>query len=158
MSTLFEEKWSWIESSHGLRSGLLENTSDAELAFNPGGQNITLGALFREIGEIEQSYIDSFKTFKQDFSYHNPDPSIETSVERLKAWYQAMEDEFKAALSAISDADAQKTILRPSGYTTPPSFQIDIYVQALMIFFGKAVIYFRAMNKPLPPSVQEYIA
>ena len=35
--------------------------------------------------------------------------------------------------------------------------QLDIYLQALLIFFGKVTIYMKAMNKALPPSVKEYI-
>ena len=158
MSQLFEDKWAWIEGSHGLRTGLLDHLSDVDLAFNPGGENITLGALFREFGETEQSYIDSLKYFKQDFSYRCPDPVLQTSVERLKAWFQSLDTDFKSALSTIPGADAEKTIQRGSGNEVPISMQLDIYLQSLMIFFGKAVIYFRAMSKPLPPGVQEYIA
>ena len=32
------EKWPWIEGSHGMRSQLLDILSDADLAFSPGGQ------------------------------------------------------------------------------------------------------------------------
>ena len=32
---------------------------------------MTLGALCREMGEIEHSYIQSLKTFQQDWSYRN---------------------------------------------------------------------------------------
>jgi hypothetical protein len=29
---------------------------------------------------------------------------------------------------------------------------------ALLIFFGKVVVYLRAMNRPLPQTIQDYIA
>ncbi len=35
--------------------------------------------------------------------------------------------------------------------------QLDVYLQALLIFLGKATIYLKAMNKPLPQQIQEYI-
>ena len=127
--------------------------------FNPGGQNVSLGGLFRHMGEIEQSYIRlPSKYFEQDFSYRSPDPTIETSIVQLKSWFQNLDETFKTTLSAIPDADAEKMIERPSGNTIPPGLQVDVYVQAMMIFFGKTVVYFRAMNKALPPSVEEYVA
>ncbi len=42
MNRFMQEKWPWIEGSHEMRSQLLDVLSDAELAFNPGGQNMTL--------------------------------------------------------------------------------------------------------------------
>ena len=68
MNHYMQEKWSWIEGTHGMRTGLLETLSDADLAFNPGGENVSLGALCRELGEIEYDYLQSFKTFRQDWS------------------------------------------------------------------------------------------
>ena len=61
MNRYMLEKWPWIEGSHGMRSQLLDILSDADLAFSPGGQNITFGALCREMGEIEYSYVQSLK-------------------------------------------------------------------------------------------------
>src|SRR5439155_14015704 len=62
MNRYMQEKWPWIEGTHGMRSQLTDILSDADLAFNPGGQNMTLGMLLREIGEIEHSYIQSLQT------------------------------------------------------------------------------------------------
>lgn len=157
MNQFMQEKWSWIEGTHAMRTGLLDSLSDADLAFNPGGQNMTLGELCREIGEIEYAYLDSLKTFKQDFSYRNTEAGLDKSIERLKAWYQTLDDDMKATASAFSDEDFKKTIQRPGGFEAPIAMQLDVYLQALLIFFGKAVIYLRAMNKPLPPSIQEWI-
>ena len=150
------EKWSWIDGTHAMRSQLLDILSDADLAFNPGGQNMTLGALCREMGEIEHSYVQSLKTFQQDWSYHNGEVNLESSVARLKAWFQTLDDELKATISAFSDEDLKKTVDR-GGYMMPVELQLDVYLQALLIFFGKATIYLKAMNKPLPPQIQEYI-
>ena len=150
------EKWSWIDGTHAMRSQLLDILSDADLAFNPGGQNMTLGALCREMGEIEHSYVQSLKTFQQDWSYHNGEADLENSVARLKAWFQTLDDELKATISAFSDEDLKRTIDR-GGYMMPVELQLDVYLQALLIFFGKATIYLKAMNKPLPQQIQEYI-
>jgi len=157
MNHYMQEKWSWIEGTHGMRTGLLETLSDADLAFNPGGENVSLGALCRELGEIEYDYLQSFKTFRQDWSYRNSEAGLDGSVARLKAWFQAMDDDLKATVSAFSDEDFKKTIERESGFMVPIEMQLDIYLQAMLIIFGKATIYMKAMNKPLPPSMKEYI-
>lgn len=50
MNRYYQEKWSWIEGAHFMRTQLLEVLSDADLAFNPGGDAMSLGALCREMG------------------------------------------------------------------------------------------------------------
>ena len=156
MNRYMQEKWSWIEGSHGLRTQLLDSLSDVDLAFNPGGQNMTLGALCRQSGEIEYSYIQSLKTLKQDWSYRNIEAGLESNVAQLKAWFQVLDEEMKATVAALSDEDLQKTVDR-GGYAMPVELQLDVYLQALLIFFGKATIYLKAMNKPLPQHIEEYI-
>ena len=156
MNRYMLEKWSWIEGTHGMRSQLLDSLSDADLSFSPGGQNMTLGALCREMGEVEYSYIQSLKTFRQDWSYHNREAGLESSVAQLKTWFQTLDDELKATVDAFSDEDLQKTIDR-GGFAMPVELQLDVYLQALLIFLGKATVYFKAMNKALPQNFQEYI-
>ena len=155
MNRYMLEKWPWIDGTHAMRSQLLDTLSDVDLAFNPGGQNMTLGALCRQMGEIEHSYIQSLKTFQQDWSYRNMEANLESSVARLRAWFQTLDGELKATVSALSDEDWNKTVDR-SGFPTPVELQLDVYLQALLIFLGKATIYFKAMNKPLPQQIQEY--
>ncbi len=84
MNRYMEEKWSWIEGTHALRNELLNAVTNADLKFNPGGTNITLGALCRELGEVEYSYIQSLKNFTQDWSYRNTTDGLDTSVSQLK--------------------------------------------------------------------------
>lgn len=156
MNRYMQEKWSWIEGTHGMRTQLMDILSDADLAFSPGGQNMTLGALCREMGEIEYSYIQSLKTFKQDWSYHNTEAGLESDVNRLKTWYQTLDDEVKATVSALADEDLTKMVDR-DGYNMPVEMQLDVYLQALLIFFGKATVYLKAMNKAAPQQIEEYI-
>lgn len=156
MNRYMNEKWSWIEGSHGMRTQLLDMLNDTELAFSPGGQNMTLGALCREMGETEYSYIQSLKTFQQNWSYRNTEAGMDSSVARLQAWFQALDEEMKATVAALADEDFQKMVKR-NGFEMPVEMQLDVYLQALLIFFGKATIYFKAMNKALPQQVQEYI-
>lgn len=156
MNRYMQEKWSWIEGSNGMRMQLLDSLSDAELAFAPGGENMTLGALFREMGEIEHSYTQSLKTFSQDWSYRNTEPGLDGSVEQLKAWCHSLDDALKATVEALSDEDLKKTVDR-GGYAMPVDWQLDVYLQALLIFFGKAVVYSKAMGKPLSQQFKDYI-
>lgn len=156
MNSYMENRWAWVEGSLGMRHELLNSLSDADLAFNPGGLNMSLGALCREMGEVDRAYLDSLKTFKQDFSYRHADRSVETSVAALRAWYQAMEADMKATLSAMSEDDLKKTIDR--GFPVPVDIQMDVYLQALLIFFGKVTIFLRAMNRPLSKQWMDWIA
>ncbi|MCY3867166.1 MAG: hypothetical protein OXG68_17145, partial [Chloroflexi bacterium] len=70
-----------------LRDELMASLTDDDLAFSPGGDNPTLGALCRELGETQHAYVQSFKSFKIDFGYRVNDDSYQGSVAKLKAWY-----------------------------------------------------------------------
>jgi hypothetical protein len=157
MNRFMQEMWPWIEGSHAMRTGLLHILNDADLAFTPGGQNMILGALFRQMGEVEHSYIQSLKTFQQDWSYRHTEAGLDSSIAKLEAWFQALDTEMEAIVAAFSDDDLQKLVDRSGGNRVPVVFQLEVYLQALLIFFGKATIYLKAMNKPLPEAVQEYI-
>ena len=155
MNRIMNEKWPWIEAAHGMRSQLLNILSDADLAFSPGGQTMTLGALCRQMGETEHAYIQSLKTLKQEWSYRHPEADVASHVARLKAWFQTLDDEMQATITTFWDEDGNKTIDR--GGPVTGEFQLDVYLQAVLIFLGKATIYLRAMNKQLPPFFEEYI-
>jgi len=156
MNRLMNEKWPWIEAAHGMHSQLFTILSDADLAFSPGGQTMTLGALCRQMGETEHAYVQSLKTLKQEWSYHHHEADVASHVARLKAWFQTLVDEMKATITTFWDEDGKKTIDR-GGEAVTVAFQLDVYLQAVLIFLGKATIYLKAMNKPLPQSFEEYI-
>jgi hypothetical protein len=82
---------------------------------------------------------------------------VETNTAKLKAWYQTLDAQMKTAVSAFSDEDLKKLVDRSKGYSMSVEMQLDVYLQAVLIFFGKVTIYLKAMNKPLPETVQEYI-
>ncbi len=155
MNHFIQEKWPWLEGSREMRLQVLDILSDADLAFSPGGYNSTLGALLREMGDIEHSYIQSLKTGVQDWTYHNTEAGLESSVTRLKAWYQRLDDELQATVSAFSDEDLIRPVDR-GGFSATVERQVDHYGEAGLIFFGKVIIYLKAMNKPLPGEFQDY--
>ena len=157
MSKYMDETYPIIDETHVMRTELLDTLTEADLSFTPGGDAMTFGALFREMGEIQHAYVESLKTFRQDWNYHNTEAGLENSVARLKAWFQSLDDEMKAVVSAFSDADFDKPITRESGYDAPVRMQLDFYVQALLIFCGKATIYLRVMGKPLTQSLKDWV-
>jgi hypothetical protein len=153
---LMTGKWTWVEGSHPMRTAWLGSLTDAELAFTPGGSAMPLGALFREMGEIQQSYIDSFKTFKQDFSYRNSEDGLEASVARLQAWFVKLDADMKAAVEALTDEQiATQKIER--GFPISIESQLEVYLQALLIFAGKFTIYWRVMGKPMTKEMLDWI-
>src|SRR5258708_12577834 len=102
MNRYMLEKWPWIEGTHAMRSQLLDILSDADLAFNPGGQNMTLGALCREMGEIEDSYVQSLKTFQQDWSYHNMEAALDSAFPRPTPCFQPLDNQLQSTIPAFS--------------------------------------------------------
>lgn len=150
MNSLIAEEFPLPESSQLLRVDLMNMLTDADLAYKLPGDNPTLGELCREMGETEHAYIQSFKTFKMDWSYRHPEPDIASSVERLKTWYAALDDEFEAVIRAFSEDDLHnKQIERSHGFNPSLFVQFQIYREAVLIFFAKAIVYLRALQKPL---------
>lgn len=147
MNSLVEQELPLRESQH-LRYYLLDLLTDDDLAYKLPGDNPTLGALCREIGELEHMYIQSFKTFKHDWSYQNPDPEVATRTERLRAWYRALDDEFDAILGAFSEDDLHnKLIDRARGFQPSLFVQFHIYREAVLMFYAKASVYLKALQK-----------
>jgi uncharacterized damage-inducible protein DinB len=140
----------------GMRSHLLDILSNADLAFSPGGQNMTLGALVRRMGDLEYSYIQSLKTGVRDLSYQNTEADLENDITRLKTRFQALDDELLDTISAFSKEELTRRVDR-GGFPSTVEREIDHYGEALLIFFGKATIYLLAMNKPVPESIENTI-
>ena len=143
-----------------LRDRLIEILADDDLAFRIGGANPSLGALCREIGEIERSYIESLKTFAQDFAYRQTDPRLERSVVALSAWYRELDRELRTVIEGLSEDDiANRTVERRDFPDFAPELglQLDLYREALLIFASKASVYLRAMGRELPKQWQEWI-
>jgi hypothetical protein len=153
---------SFFAEYQGLRDQLMGLLDDEDLALQLGGETVSLGALCREIGETEKTYVESFRTFRQDFSYHNPDPRLEHSVAALKAWYAELDRDLMAAVAALSEDDiAGRRIIRgdfdEEFFSPLPKIQLDIYREALLIFYGKVSVYLRAVGRPLPDQWRDWI-
>ena len=142
-----------------LRTQLMDVLADEDLAFTPGGENLSLGGLCVEIGEIQHAYAESFRTFTQNFDYRAEQTGLAGSVAALKTWYAKLDEEFEQALDALSPEDVEsREIDRGGDFKLLTSHQIDIYKEALLIFYGKASVYLKAIGKPRPSSWVDWIA
>jgi hypothetical protein len=157
MNSLIKQQGGILKSTQELRDSLVGVLADEDLAFRLPGSNITLGELCREMGEIERSYIDSFKLFKQDFSYHHADDGVVKSVGKLKSWYEALDRELTHALQELSEGDLERTIDRGHGFAPSAVTNFHIYREALLIFYAKAHIYLKALDKSVPGTWQWWI-
>ena len=152
----------FFDEYQALRDQLLDVITDGDLEARVGGTSPTLGALCREIGEIEHAYVDSFRTFRQGFDYRHPDPRIETSVAALRSWYAELDRDLMAALEALTEEETTNRRIRrgdfEEAYFSPlPTKQLEVYREALLIFYGKVSIYLRALSRPFPPQWQHWI-
>ncbi|MCY4540418.1 MAG: DinB family protein [Chloroflexi bacterium] len=157
MNAQIQQFWDLNRMYTPLRDQLLESLSDEDLSFTPGGGNPTLGELCRELGETEYAYVQSFKGFKIDFSYRTNDDSYLGSVAKLSAWYRQLDEELEAALEAVTNEDVATKQMDRDGYQVPIHISLDILREALLIFYGKASVYAKAMDKPLPQQWQDWI-
>lgn len=151
MNTIIQHQYPVFELYQGLRAELLETFSDADLALTPGGANPTLGELCIAIGETEQSYIESFKSFTQDFSEIRPHPESAHTVAGLQAWYARLDAELRQVVEGLTEEEVQNHLIdRGPDFKVPPHIQLEIYKEALLIFYGKVSVYLKAAGKPLP--------
>lgn len=138
-----------------VRDGLLDSLEDSDLGFEIPGNPI-FGLLWAEHAAVERSYVDSFKTFQQDWSL-GVDASLGVSVERLKAEFKKLDAELVEALEAISDADVQTKLIDRGGWGLSVGAQVHTLREALIIVMGKATVYLRAMGKIVPQRVIDWV-
>jgi hypothetical protein len=148
MNSLVEDEF---PGTHNLRDQLMGMITDQDLAYKLPGSNPTLGELCEEMGHVQQVYIQSFKTFKQDWGYRDSDLEATNSVASLTSWYKKLDAELVDALGSLSEDDIQnKQIDRGHGFTPSPYIQFLIYHEAVLIFCAKASAYLKALEKPYP--------
>jgi uncharacterized damage-inducible protein DinB len=157
MNRLIEEEFP-LHETQSLRYDLINALTDADLAFKLPGDNPTLGELCREMGDIEHSYVQSFKTLEQDWSYRNTDPKLTTSVADLTTWYRTLDAAFETVLRGFSDDDLHnKEIDRGNDIKVSAQTQFEIYREALMMFYAKASVYLKGLQKSVSDQWQAWI-
>ena len=151
MNQFVKEHFEVFRATQALFSQLMDAITDADLAYTPGGDAATLGELIKEQGEIEYAYLESFRAFTQDFSYRNDTPGLATSTAALQTWIESVRADLNSAIEAFTDADLfGKVVERGGGFSPPVGVQAHIYREALLIFYGKASVYLKALGKTMP--------
>ena len=147
MNPIMRHYYPIFRTYQGLRPVLLESLADADLAFRPAPANPTLGHLCHQIGRVEESYVQSFRSFKLDL----PDPAEASpaglTVAGLRAWYADLDGQLEAAVAAITDEEAQNRLVDRGHFSLPPQINLEVYKEALHIFYGKASVYVQALGK-----------
>ncbi len=157
MNSIMQGYFSTFEMYQRLRNQLLELITDDDLGYRPTETNPTLGELCREIGEVERAYIESFRTFKLDFSYRNTDAGLTSSVQQLSAWFAALDAELKATIAGLAKEEIVNRVIDRGHFTLPPQINLDVYKEALLIFYGKTSVYMKALGRPLSEQWQQWI-
>lgn len=139
-----------------VRDLLLNTLSNEDLAFEIPG-NPMLGLLLAEHAGVVRSYIESFKTYRQDWSAVATDASLAVSIDTLKAAFKALDDELADVLETISDEDFKTKQIDRGGYSFSPGAQLHTLREGLLIIMGKAMVYMRAMGKPVPQRFSDWI-
>ena len=147
MNALIKDHGELLSETQSFRTAMLAQLTDGDLAYALPG-NMTLGDLCREMGETEHGYVAAFSRFEHEWGYRHPDPSVASSVAALRAWYEQLDDDLLAALNALTDDDIATRRLRGGGWATVTK-EFHLYREALLIFYAKAGLYLRALDKPL---------
>lgn len=157
MNAILKNQYPLFEHYQALRGQMLDLLTDADLGFALPG-NPTLGELCREIGETERCYVESFRTFSLSFDYRADDPMLERDLARLRPWCARLDADLHAAIAALSDEECENRLIDRGGWRIPPRVQLEIYKEALLIFYGKASVYLKALDKPRTEQWREWIA
>lgn len=147
MNSLMTTNAELLKDTQDFRPMLLSMLTDQELGFGLPG-NMTLGELCREMGEIEQGYVDSFTNLKHGWGYRHPDQAVTTSLAALSAWYDELDAQLDAALHALTEEQLASVFVRGDWATLEK--ELHLYREALLMFYAKAGVYLRALGKPLP--------
>lgn len=157
MNSIERDQFALLDQTLAIRDQMLDSLTDADLAKSFGGTTMTLGALLREFGEHEHIYAQGFRTFKHDWSYKTDDVSMETSVEKLRTWFKALDEQLKASLAALPEEAILGQTIDRGGFNPPVMVNFHVFREAVLIFGGKASIYLRSLNKPFADQVRDWI-
>ena len=141
-----------------LREQLAGILGDEDLTYTRGGEIPPLGALCREIGETEQNCIRSFRTWEHPYEYGGADPAPGGSVAARTSWYAELDRELEEVVAGPAEEDlASHVVDRGGGFILPPRIHLSVYNEALLIFYGKASVYRKAMGREPPEQWRDWI-
>jgi uncharacterized damage-inducible protein DinB len=157
MNRFMRDNYAMFVETHGVRDLSLKALTDADLSFRLGGNTQTVAALCLDIGKVQRAYIESLKTFKLDFAAAQAPGGVEAHIDSLATWYADLDAQMKTALEQLTDADLDRPVDR-GGWSMPTQINLMVYREALLIFAAKVSVYLRALGRPLPKMIEEWIA
>jgi predicted transcriptional regulator len=146
----------WFDDYQRLKHQMIAIVSDSELAHVIEGSP-TLGELCKEHGEVEQSYIDSFRTHRVRFDYRHPDPEVASSTTSLHEWYETLDEEFKAVLGGFTVEEVEIVVIDRQVWSVSIQENLSLYKEAIVIFAAKAWVHLLAIGKTLPDQWRQWI-
>ena len=158
MNKIMREYWPTFKMYRAIRDQILAVLTDEQLDFRPAEGCESIGELLLDLGQTQVSYVQSFQTGSMQFGYQHSDQAVHHSTAQLAAWYAELDEQLEGVISAFSDEElAQKTIDRGGGFVLPVLIHLDIFKEALLIFYGKMSVNLKVMGEPLPEQMAEWI-
>lgn len=136
-----------FQAVQSLRTQLMECLTDEDLQYQLPGGNPTLGGLCKEMGDIQHAYVQSLKTHTQDFATRNETAGLTESVTQLKNWFNELDNELHTLVTGFSEEDLGQMIDRGHDFVLPVVAQLHVYKEALLLFYGRASVYLKAIGK-----------
>jgi hypothetical protein len=152
MNEKLQENYAMLVGTQCIRDHFLDVFCDDELNFRLGGNTLSVGQLFHELGDIQYSYIQSFKTLTQSFDYPNRATAPYDTVGKLTAWFARLDTEMEAVLETLTGDE-----IIERGFPLPCPTQITVYQDAVLIVAAKLSIYLHALGKSMPEEVKGWI-
>jgi hypothetical protein len=156
MNDVMKKQFKLLKIYQPMRAEILAALKDEDLAFQPKN-SLSVAELCVQIGEWQQSYIDGFIHFKQDFEYRNPDPQLRNNVEAIKSWYTSLDANLEEVLEALSDEDVENKTIDRGGWAASTDWSLRIYQECLIIFYAKMSVYFNLMGREQPDGLAKWI-
>jgi hypothetical protein len=142
---LFDEE---IRGHHSMRDLVLAIVTDQDLAYPLPGTNPTLGGVLIEMGHLQGVYTHSFATFDLDWGHRQLEAPDPLTVAGLQTWFDAQDGAMKTALDRFSTEELRADrIDRGGGFVASPFVQVQVYREAVYIFYGKLSVYLRALER-----------
>jgi uncharacterized damage-inducible protein DinB len=158
MNSLAENEFGFLKETMALKDQLWAILQDEHLSKSLGGNTKSLGEVCKQQGEVQQGYINSFRTFKHDWTYKHADANVASSVAALRAWNEKLDADLFAAMESLSNEDIESKTIDRGGFTPNPKMQLHVFREGILIFAAKVSIYLRALNIEFPEQWKYWIS
>jgi hypothetical protein len=157
MNEVMEKQYKLLKLYQPMRKEITDALKDEDLDFQPENSP-SVAELCVQIGEWQQSYIDGFKNFVQDFDYRNQDPELHESVAKIRDWYEELDRELEKVIEGLSEDDVENKPIDRGGWEASTSWSLRIYQECLIIFYAKMWMYFNLMGRKQPVGLEKWIS